>query len=160
LVLATPVDTALLRLAESFNKKHMIYFSKFIAEEHLPAIYSMTKLFVYPSTYEGFGLPPLEAICCGAPVVVARSSSLPEVVGDLAIFANPYDYLDIARALEQGVNSLASRTVSSEMVERHRRKFSWSVMTEKTLGLYRGCLGLAPAPTQDMVPPFESEGLH
>ncbi|MCX6125413.1 MAG: glycosyltransferase family 1 protein, partial [Proteobacteria bacterium] len=92
LVLASPVDAYLLRLAEAFNKKHLLYFSKFIAEEHLPAVYSMTKLFVYPSTYEGFGLPPLEAMCCGAPVVVARSSSLPEVVGSHAIFANPYDY--------------------------------------------------------------------
>jgi glycosyltransferase involved in cell wall biosynthesis len=147
LVLATPVDTALLRLAESFNKKHLIYFSKFIAEEHLPAIYSMTRLFVYPSTYEGFGLPPLEAMCCGAPVVVARSSSLPEVVGDLAIFANPYDYLDIARALEQGVESAGINPVTSDKIESHRSKFSWRTMTEQTLAIYRDCLGLATATT-------------
>ena len=59
-------------------------------------LYSMTDLFVYPSTYEGFGLPPLEALACGAPIVVSQSSSLPEVVGDCAVFANPYDYRDIA----------------------------------------------------------------
>jgi glycosyltransferase involved in cell wall biosynthesis len=141
LVLATPVDTALLRLAESFNKKHLIYYSKFIAEEHLPAIYTMTRLFVYPSTYEGFGLPPLEALCCGAPVVVARSSSLPEVVGDLAVFADPYDYFDIARALESGVNSDVSQRVAPGMIEAHRQKFSWRVMAEQTLQIYSKCLG-------------------
>ncbi len=156
LVLATPVDTALLRLAESFNKKHLIYFSKFIAEEHLPAIYSMTRLFVYPSTYEGFGLPPLEAMCCGAPVVVARSSSLPEVVGDLAIFANPYDYLDIARALEQGVNSGGANPVSAEIIEAHRAKFSWRTMTAQTLAIYRDCLGILPASVD--IPKFTQMG--
>ena len=62
-----------------------MYFSKFINEEHLPVLYSMTDLFVYPSTYEGFGLP-LEALACGAPIVVSQSSSLPEVVGDCAVF--------------------------------------------------------------------------
>ena len=140
LVLATPVDAALLKLAESFNKKHLIYFSKFIAEEHLPAVYSMTKLFVYPSTYEGFGLPPLEAMCCGAPVVVARSSSLPEVVGEKAIFADPYNYLDIAHALEIGVNDDTARARSVSDIEEHRKKFSWETMVDQTLDLYKNCL--------------------
>src|SRR5690606_4057360 len=103
LVLACPVDRQTIQIAENYGKKHLIYFTKFIAEEHLPSVYSMTHLFVYPSTYEGFGLPPLEALSCGAPVVVARSSSLPEVVGEHAIFTNPYDYRDIASALERGV---------------------------------------------------------
>ncbi len=146
LVLATPIDTALLRLAESFNKKHLIYFSKFIAEEHLPAVYSMTKLFVYPSTYEGFGLPPLEAMSCGAPVVVARSSSLPEVVGDYAIFADPYDYMDIARTLERGISDEDFRRKSRIGIAEHRKKFSWDVMTDQTLALYRSCLGTGPSP--------------
>ena len=145
LVLATPVDAALLKLAESFNKKHLIYFSKFISEEHLPAVYSMTKLFVYPSTYEGFGLPPLEAMCCGTPVVVARSSSLPEVVGNHAIFADPYDYLDIANALLVGVDDAVARAKSVANIEEHRKKFSWSVMTDQTLELYKNCLGILPA---------------
>jgi len=143
LVLATPIDRGLLQLADSYGKKHLIYFSKFIAEEHLPAVYSLTKLFVYPSTYEGFGLPPLEALCCGAVVVVARSSSLPEVVGDNAIFADPYDYMDIARALERGINEPQSR-VKDEQIAAHRANFSWSRMTEQTLNLYRSCLGVGP----------------
>jgi glycosyltransferase involved in cell wall biosynthesis len=146
LVLATPVDRALLSLAESFGKKHLIYFSKFIAEEHLPAVYSLTRLFVYPSTYEGFGLPPLEALCCGAPIVVARSSSLPEVVGDNAIFADPHDHHDIAKALERGISSPVTHHLAPETMAKHRAKFSWDRMTEQTLALYRSCLGVGPRP--------------
>jgi glycosyltransferase involved in cell wall biosynthesis len=149
LVLATPVDTALLRLAEAFNKKHLIYFSKFIAEEHLPAVYSMTKLFVYPSTYEGFGLPPLEAMSCGAPVVVARSSSLPEVVGEYALFADPYDHLDIARALERGIGDEGFQSKSKDGILEHRKKFSWDTMTDQTLLLYNNCLGIASEPVAE-----------
>jgi glycosyltransferase involved in cell wall biosynthesis len=144
LVLASPVDRGLLSLAEAFGKKHLIYFSKFIAEEHLPAVYSMTRLFVYPSTYEGFGLPPLEALCCGAPVVVARSSSLPEVVGENAIFADPHDHKDIAKALERGISSPITDHLSMDVISRHRAKFSWDKMTEQTLALYRSCLGIDP----------------
>ena len=143
IVLATPVDSALLRLAESFNKKHLIYFSKFIAEEHLPAVYSMTKLFVYPSTYEGFGLPPLEAMCCGAPVVVARSSSLPEVVGDYAIFADPYDHMDIAQALERGIQQSESMRLTPAQINSRREKFSWEKMADQTLNLYLRSLGVS-----------------
>jgi glycosyltransferase involved in cell wall biosynthesis len=109
LVLACPTDANLIKIAENYGKKHLIFFSKFIEEAHLPAVYSLTDLFVYPSTYEGFGLPPLEALACGTPVVVARSSSLPEVVGDNAIFANPFDYKAIAEALEQGLRYGNSR---------------------------------------------------
>lgn len=140
LVLASPFDANLIKIAENYGKKHLIYFSKFISEEHLPAVYSMTDLFVYPSTYEGFGLPPLEALACGAPVVVAKSSSLPEVVGDNAIFANPHDFRDIAHCLESGIRdqNLRSRLVENGL--RHARKFSWESMTRKTLGVYERCM--------------------
>jgi glycosyltransferase involved in cell wall biosynthesis len=139
LFLACPVDRKLIRIADNFGKKHLIYFSKFIEEDHLPAIYSRAELFVYPSTYEGFGLPPLEAIACGVPVVVADSSSLPEVVGDNAIFVNPYDYTDIARALEQGLSDQALRATLTNQGTFHAKKFSWDKMTQETLSIYEKC---------------------
>jgi glycosyltransferase involved in cell wall biosynthesis len=139
LVLACPVDRSLIRIAESYGKKHLLYFSKFIDEEHLPSVYSMTHLFVYPSTYEGFGLPPLEALSCGAPVVVARSSSLPEVVGDSAIFTNPFDYQDIARALEVGVSDGPLRQKLSRLGVQHARRFSWESMADQTMAVYLKC---------------------
>ena len=143
LVLACPVDQSLIRIAENYGKKHLVYFSKFIDEEHLPSVYSMTHLFVYPSTYEGFGLPPLEALSCGAPVVVARSSSLPEVVGDSAIFTNPFDYQDIARALEVGVGDEGLRQKLRMRGVPHARRFSWQAMTDQTLEIYRKCQTVA-----------------
>ncbi len=139
LVLACPVDRSLIQIAENYGKKHLIYFSKFIDESHLPSVYSMTHLFVYPSTYEGFGLPPLEALSCGAPVVVARSSSLPEVVGDAAIFTNPFDYLDIARALELGVSDTALRQRLRDNGVIHARRFTWESMAKQTLDIYSSC---------------------
>lgn len=139
LVLACPTDANLIRIAENYGKKHLIYFSKFIEEEHLPAVYSLTELFVYPSTYEGFGLPPLEALACGTPVVVARSSSLPEVVGDNAIFANPFDYKAIAEALEQGVYDKQVRESLRKKGLQHARKFSWDQMIDKTIKVYELC---------------------
>lgn len=139
LVLACPVDQSIIRIAEGFGKKHLIHFSKFIDEEHLPSVYSMTHLFVYPSTYEGFGLPPLEALSCGAPVVVARSSSLPEVVGDSAIFTNPFDYRDIARALELGAHDEPLRQRLSHFGVAHAKRFSWQAMTDQTIEIYKKC---------------------
>lgn len=139
LVLACPVDRNIIRIAEAYGKKHLIYFAKFIHEEHLPCVYSMTHLFVYPSTYEGFGLPPLEALSCGAPVVVARSSSLPEVVGDAAIFTNPFDYQDIARALELGVREENLRLRLRQFGVQHAQRFSWRSMTNQTLAIYERC---------------------
>ncbi len=139
LVLASPTDANLIKIAENYGKKHLIYFSKFIEECHLPAVYTLTDLFVYPSTYEGFGLPPLEALACGTPVVVARSSSLPEVVGDNAIFANPFDYKAIASALEQGVYDRNLRDILHHKGLAHSRRFSWDQMIEKTLKVYELC---------------------
>jgi glycosyltransferase involved in cell wall biosynthesis len=141
LVLASPVDHNVIQIAENYGKKHLVYFTKFIAEEHLPSVYSMTHLFVYPSTYEGFGLPPLEALSCGAPVVVARSSSLPEVVGENAIFTNPYDYKDMANALTNGVNDEVMRARLREFGVGHARRFSWDSMTSQTLEIYERCKG-------------------
>lgn len=147
LVLACPVDASIIRIAENYGKKHLIYFSKFIDEEHLPSVYSMTHLFVYPSTYEGFGLPPLEALSCGAPVVVARSSSLPEVVGDSAIFTNPFDYQDMARALELGVSDEPLRQRLRRYGVQHARRFSWQSMADQTVEIYRKCQpGVAQLP--------------
>lgn len=139
LVLACPVDRGLIQVAENFGKKHLLYFSKFVEEKHLPAFYSMTELFVYPSTYEGFGLPPLEALSCGAPVVVARSSSLPEVVGSHAIFANPYDFKAIAEALERGIYDRSLREQLRRDGLGHAKKFSWEKMTSQTLEVYERC---------------------
>jgi glycosyltransferase involved in cell wall biosynthesis len=139
LVLASPFDKRVIEIAESFNKKHLIYFSKFIREDHLPHVYSLARMFVYPSTYEGFGLPPLEALACGSPVLVSKSTSLPEVVGNNAIFFDPFDYEAIAKAL---LSAMALGDLRKNIGNRgvdHARRFSWHTMTEETLKIYELC---------------------
>jgi glycosyltransferase involved in cell wall biosynthesis len=71
----------------------------YVSDGELRALYERAACFIYPSLYEGFGLPPLEAMCCGCPVIVSNTASLPEVCGDAALYCDPYDPHDIARVL-------------------------------------------------------------
>ncbi len=141
LVLVGTVDTSILRLAEQYGKKHQIYYVRFIEEEHLPAIYSLCHLFVYPSSYEGFGLPPLEALACGSPVAVANASSLPEVVGENAIFINPFDFQSMASTLQRAVEQIHTGNPLREQGIQYARKFSWPAMAKATLSIYEHCVG-------------------
>ncbi|MBP6217615.1 MAG: glycosyltransferase family 4 protein [Oligoflexales bacterium] len=136
LVLGGPTDEQLFKIADSYGKKHLLYFTRFIEEVHLPAIYNLCKFFAYPSTYEGFGLPPLEALACGVPVLVARSSSLPEVVGEYGIFVDPYDIHQMANLLEN-LPALAEDKRQKGIL--HAQQFSWREMGEKTLSVYERC---------------------
>lgn len=138
LVLASGVDKNLIRIAESYGKKHLLHFANFIEEEHLPVVYSMSSVFVYPSTYEGFGLPPLEAMACGVPVVVARSTSLPEVVGESGCYVDPFDYQDIADKLTRVLQG--EFTQDLEKGRLHAQQFSWEDMTARTLAIYESCM--------------------
>lgn len=81
--------------------KEKIILPGFIADEDKTALYNLAGVFVYPSLYEGFGFPPLEAMASGAPVIVSHSSSLPEVVGDAGVFIDPYQPEELFRALQQ-----------------------------------------------------------
>jgi glycosyltransferase involved in cell wall biosynthesis len=81
-----------------------------VAPEHLPAFYRRAALLVYPSLYEGFGLPPLESMACGTPAVVSDTTSLPEVVGDAAVLVDPTDVNGLAQALERVLFDAALRT--------------------------------------------------
>ncbi|WP_129595740.1 glycosyltransferase family 4 protein [Anaerophilus nitritogenes] len=82
-----------------------VIFTGYIDESDLPIIYSGATLFVYPSLYEGFGLPPLEAMACGVPVVTSYATSIPEIVGDAAILVDPTDEKSISEAICQGLNN-------------------------------------------------------
>ena len=74
-----------------------------VPSAHLPALYSAAEVFAYPSLYEGFGLPPLEAMACGTPVVVSKTPSLPEVVGKAGLLVEPHDIAGLAAAIEAAV---------------------------------------------------------
>jgi glycosyltransferase involved in cell wall biosynthesis len=102
----------------------------YISDEKLKALYQHAYCFVYPSIYEGFGIPPLEAMRCGCPVLVARSSALPETCGDAALYCDPYSSEDIAAKLRM---LLASPELRSSLVARgyaHAAKFRWDSSAE------------------------------
>ncbi len=106
----------------------------------LPALYSGAAVFCLPSFYEGFGLPSLEAMACGTPVIVSNCSSLPEVVGEAGLLVNPHDASEIAEALRR---VLTDSDLAAEMRQRGLQRaamFSWAETARQTLALYERTL--------------------
>jgi glycosyltransferase involved in cell wall biosynthesis len=113
-----------------------VYFTGYVKDEHLPAIYAGADLFAFPSLYEGFGLPILESMACGTPVVTSNSSSLPEVAGDVAILVDPYNVEEIAeamrRVLEDGDLAQELRKGGLERAA----QFTWERTARETVAVY------------------------
>ena len=109
--------------------KHVRFFG-FVSDETLAALYRLAAVFVFPSLYEGFGLPPLEAMASGAPVITSNVSSLPEVVGDAALLIDPYDPDAIADAMRQVLSDDGLRASLRERGLLRARHFSW----ERSIG--------------------------
>lgn len=112
-----------------------VVFTGYVPDDRLPALYSGATAFVYPSLYEGFGLPTLEAMACGTPVVTSSTSSLPEVVGDAALMVDPLDVDDIAAALVRVVSEehLRGRLVDAGF--ERAAQFTWERAATETLDL-------------------------
>ncbi len=90
-----------LKIAEGLKEKNKIVFPGFVPDEDLPAFYNLADLLVFPSLYEGFGLPVLEAMACGCPIVTTKTGCTKEVTGKAALLANPYDVKEIAEKMEE-----------------------------------------------------------
>ncbi len=114
-----------------------VIFPGFIPSADLPLWYNSADLFVYPSLYEGFGSPPLEAMACGTPVVVSNTSSLPEVVGDAALLADPGDTEALAAAISQALTDTSLRTSLTEKGLARAQQFSWENTACQTVESYR-----------------------
>ncbi len=113
-----------------------IVMTGYVPEKDLPALYRNATAFVYPSLFEGFGLPPVEAMACGTPVITCDLSSLPEIVGSAAVLVNPYDEDEIATAIIRLLTDTAlRRRLSADGVAR-ARAFTWESTALKTLALY------------------------
>jgi glycosyltransferase involved in cell wall biosynthesis len=140
LVLAGPIDPRYptgAALAHRFGLADRVMSLGPVADADLPGLYAAADVFAYPSLAEGFGLPPLEAMACGTPVVCSGTTSLPEVVGDAAVLCDPLDVSSLARALNQ---VLADQALRQQLVEAGRRRagqLTWERAGEATWDLYR-----------------------
>ena len=120
--------------------KDRIIVTGYVADEDLAALYSGALAFVYPSFYEGFGLPPLEAMQCGVPVITSNTSSLPEVVGDAGIMVSPTDADTLCQSMLEIYNNPSLRdSMSLKSLER-AKQFSWQKCTQETIDAYKTAL--------------------
>lgn len=140
LVLRSDFDPALLAIAERYNKKHAIHFVRFVSHEELPYLFCLASVFVFPSLYEGFGLPPVEAAACGVPVVVSDRSSLPEVMRNSAYYVDPENTDDIRRGIEEALTSGKGRMEKIRNGLSLASIYNWERAAEETLTLYNELL--------------------
>lgn len=127
---------ALYGRVQTLDLQDHVLFLNNVPNHQLPAFYNGARLFVYPSLYEGLGLPPLEAMACGAPVLTANSSSLPEVVGDAGLMVDPYD----TEALAEKMHYLLTHEAEQERLRRggpaRAAQFNWQRAAQETLNVY------------------------
>jgi glycosyltransferase involved in cell wall biosynthesis len=109
----------------------------YVADQDLPAIYSLAGCFAFPSLFEGFGLPPLEAMACGCPVVCSNASSLPEVCADAALLVPPTDVAALTSALRRLLDDADLRADLRARGLRRASNFTWQMAAESTLAVYR-----------------------
>jgi glycosyltransferase involved in cell wall biosynthesis len=117
-----------------------VYFVRQVHEEDKPALYRSAIGFCYPSRYEGFGFPPLEAMACGAPVLVANQTSLPEVVGDAGLLLPVDDISAWSGAMTHVVSSVAERETMRARGLLRAAMFSWQETARRTVAVYREVL--------------------
>ncbi len=117
-------------MAEINKNKEYIHYAGYVTDQQLSAIYNLATCFIFPSYYEGFGLPPVEAMACGAPVIVSRAGPMPEVCGDAALYIDPYSVDDIKETLEDLLCSEKKQEDLSKAGLQRARMFNWSKSAE------------------------------
>ena len=131
-----------LRAIEELELSDSIILTGYVPESDLPALYSGALCFIYPSYFEGFGLPPLEAMQCGVPVIVGDRTSLPEVVGDAGVLVDPFDVHALAAAIEKVVSDSNLRAKLSVQGLARAKLFEWRETARQTLAVYQKAAGI------------------
>jgi glycosyltransferase involved in cell wall biosynthesis len=126
-----------LRTIKELEISNSVILTGYVPEADLPALYSGALCFVYPSYFEGFGLPPLEAMKCGVPVIVGDKTSLPEVVGDAGVLVDPFDIDDIAAAIEKVIADSELRMQLRLKGLERAKLFDWQETARQTLAVYK-----------------------
>ncbi|MFZ5559609.1 MAG: glycosyltransferase family 4 protein [Patescibacteria group bacterium] len=114
-----------------------IIFTGFVEEEDKPYLYNLADVFVYPSFFEGFGLPPLEAMACGVPTIVSNKSSLPEVVGDSAIMVDPHNINEISFIIRRILEDQSLKDYLIDQGLKRVRKFNWNKVASEFLNIFK-----------------------
>lgn len=122
---------------ESSAFKEDILFKGYVADEDLPAFYNGADVFVYPSFYEGFGMPILEAMQCGTPVITSNTSSLPEVGGNACLYIDPRSQKDLEQKLYQVISDTELQKKLSQKGMERAKHFSWKKCAQETLRAYK-----------------------
>jgi len=126
----------LFRLVTDLHLEKKVIFTGYVADDDMPALYSGAKAFVFPSLYEGFGLPPLEAMACGTPVVSSTTSSMPEVIDQAGILISPHDEMLWAKSIVKVLKDKGLAKTMSGWGPRQAKKFSWEETARKTIEVY------------------------
>jgi len=130
-----------LRAVEQSGVSSNVIFTGYVPESDLPALYTGALCFVYPSYFEGFGLPPLEAMQCGAAVVAGNRTSLPEVVGDAGLLVDPFDEDAIGAAIATLIDDGELRARLGARAQARAALFSWAETARRTLQVYEQAIG-------------------
>ncbi len=137
----TPFTPDPRRLAREAGVADRTVFANWVDEADKPALYAGAEAFLFPSRYEGFGLPPLEAMACGTPVIASRAASLAEIVGDGGLLYDPDDADGMADGLLAVLTDAATRAALAEKARAQARTFSWARTAEETLRAYEFAMG-------------------
>jgi glycosyltransferase involved in cell wall biosynthesis len=132
----SPYYPSLRHLVTEYNLEKDVIFTGYIPEQDLPNIYKKALIFTFPSLYEGFGLPVLEAMACGVPVLTSNKSSLLEIAGNAALLVNPKDIEEISRGIE---TLLMNDKLRNDLIEKgvnQVKKFSWKKSAEKLIKIF------------------------
>ncbi len=112
----------------------------FVSDTELVTLYKKASLYIFPSLYEGFGLPPLEAMCYGVPVISSNRTCLPEVLGEAALYFDPENYEQMADVIGYGLRNEDLRATLRENAKHELQKYSWKRLAEQTLAVYRSVM--------------------
>lgn len=135
------LDNETMRAAQSGELSSDIRFTGYVADEHLSSLYSGAICFVYPSYFEGFGLPILEAMKCGTPVIAGDRTSIPEVAGEAALLFDPFDVDSLVETLKRTLNDADCRAELSARGLQRASEFSWQTTARLTLAAYEKAAG-------------------
>ena len=127
----------LLKMVKKLGVAQKVVFTEYVPHHQMPLIYQAADLFVFPSLYEGFGLPILESMACGTPVVSSNAASLPEIVGTAGVLVDPHDVNEMAGAMYR---VLSDKSLAQDLIKKglkQSKRFSWVQTAKETLAIYK-----------------------